>query len=160
MNLDALEATRKASAGQRPSIQAMVQQRRLFPPLATPKMAFHNLGDLKFVETGNQWGFDTPVISQGMCLADLDNDGDMDVIANNLNSVASIYRNNSSKPRVAVTLKGKPPNTKGIGAKIRVYGGAVPIQAQQIISRAIPFVGSGHAHVRSRLDHQCAKDRS
>ena len=134
MNLDALEATRKAGAGQRPSMAVMQQQRRLFPQLATPKMAFRNLGGLKFAEIGKQWGFDTAAISQGMCLADLDNDGDLDVIANNLNSVASVYRNDSAKARVEVRLKGLPPNTHGIGAKIRVYGGAVPMQSQQIIS--------------------------
>src|SRR5262249_7189182 len=76
----------------------------------------------------------TAVISQGMCLADLDNDGDMDVIANNLNSAAGIYRNDSSKPRLAILLKGLPHNTHGIGAKIRVFGGPVPVQTQEIIS--------------------------
>src|SRR5438445_11960630 len=112
----------------------MAQRRRLLPPLATPNMAFHNLGGLKFAEVGQQWGFDTAVISQGMCLADLDNDGDMDVVVNNLNSMAGIYRNDTAKPRIAVTLKGRSPNTHGIGAKIRVYGGAVPMQSQEIIS--------------------------
>ena len=134
MNLDALEATRKVSAGQRPSMASLLAQRRVFPPLATPKRAFRNLGGLKFAEVSEQWGFNTAVISQGMCLADLDNDGDMDVIANNLNSVASIYRNDSAKPRVAVRLKGLPPNTQGIGAKILVFGGPVPVQRQEIIS--------------------------
>jgi hypothetical protein len=134
MNLDAMDATKRLSATQRPSFSAMMQQRRLFPPLITPKLAFRNLGGTKFAEMGSQWGFNTRVISQGMCLADLDNDGDMDVIANNLNSVASVYRNDSSKPRIAVSLKGLPPNTQGIGAKISVFGGPVPIQSQQIIS--------------------------
>jgi enediyne biosynthesis protein E4 len=69
-----------------------------------------------------------------VCLADLDNDGDLDVIANNLNEAAGIYRNDSSKPRVAVRLKGLSPNTQGIGAKIIVRGGAVPMQSQEIIS--------------------------
>jgi hypothetical protein len=129
MNLDALEAMARLGKG-----EPLIQQRRLFPPLATPNKAFRNLGGLKFAEVSHQWGFDTPIISQGMCLADLDNDGDMDVVVNNLNSMAGIYRNDTGKARVAVILKGRSPNTHGIGAKIRVYGGAVPMQSQEIIS--------------------------
>jgi enediyne biosynthesis protein E4 len=112
----------------------MMQQRQLFPPLVTPKMAFRNADGRRFIEMGQAWGFNSAVVSQGMCVADLDNDGDLDVIANNLNSVASVYRNNSSKARLEVLLKGRPPNSHGIGARIRVYGGPVPVQSQQIIS--------------------------
>jgi hypothetical protein len=133
MNADALEAMQRATKGQPVSAEITAQSRRLLPPLATPNCAFRNLGGLKFAEAGHQWGFDTAVISQGMCLADLDNDGDMDVVVNNFNSAAGIYRNDSTKPRVAVTLKGNGHNTRGIGARIRVYGGPVPVQSQEMI---------------------------
>src|SRR5206468_9125249 len=46
---------------------------------------------------------------------------------------AGVYRNESNAPRVAVRLKGQPHNTRGIGAKIWVYGGAVPMQSQEMI---------------------------
>jgi len=45
-----------------------------------------------------------------------------------------VYRNDSPAPRVAVRLNGRPPNTRGIGAKVWLYGGAVPQQSQEIIS--------------------------
>ncbi len=130
-NMDSLDAAERVRMGQPGSL---FQSRRLFPSLVTANVAFRNLGGLNFVEVGHQWGFDTKVISQGMCLADLDNDGDMDVVANNFNAPAGVYRNNETKPRVALRLRGRPPNTQGIGAKVRVYGGAVPMQSQEIIS--------------------------
>ena len=134
MNVDALEASQRAQMGKTVSAQATIEARRLFPPLSTPNSAFRNLGGLKFVEVGHQWGFDTAVISQGMCLADLDNDGDMDVAVNNFNSAAGVYRNDTAKPRLAVMLKGLAPNTRGIGSRIRVYEGPTPVQSQEMIS--------------------------
>jgi hypothetical protein len=69
-----------------------------------------------------------------MALADLNNDGAMDVIINCLNAPPLVYRNVSNAPRVAVRLKGTSPNTQGIGALISVRGGAIPFQSQEIIS--------------------------
>ena len=105
----------------------------LYPRLYVPNVAFRNRGDLTFEECGARWGFDTVGVSHGIALGDLDNDGDFDVVVNNLNSAAGIYRNESDAPRVAVRLKGKSPNTRGIGAKIRLLGGPVT-QSQEIIA--------------------------
>ena len=125
MNLDAQNRVRQAMASKRVRSVEDLALRKLFPPLATPNLAFHNRGDLRFEEVGQQWGFNDATISQGTCLADLDNDGDLDVIVNNLNEAAGLYRNNTSAPRIAVRLRGLPPNTRGIGARIRVTGGPV-----------------------------------
>jgi enediyne biosynthesis protein E4 len=103
-----------------------------FPRLESGNLAFRNRGDLTFEEVSADWGFNTVGISHGMALADLDNDGDLDVVVNNLHGAAGIYRNESTAPRVAVRLKGLPPNTDGIGAKIIVRGGPV-IQSQEMI---------------------------
>ena len=104
-----------------------------FPGLATRNLAFRNLGNLTFQEVSADWGFDLLAVSQGMALADLDNDGDLDVVINNLNAPAALYRNESAAPRIAVRLKGMPPNLRGIGAKIKVFGGPVPLQSQEMI---------------------------
>ncbi|HMJ63911.1 MAG TPA: VCBS repeat-containing protein, partial [Candidatus Binatia bacterium] len=104
-----------------------------FPSLKTPNLAYRNRGDLTFEEVGAAWGFNAPGISQGMCLADLDNDGDMDVVMNNLNEEAGVCRNDSDRPRVAVRLKGLVSNTAGIGARMSVRGGPVERQDQEMI---------------------------
>jgi hypothetical protein len=57
----------------------------------------------------------------------------LDVVVNCANAAPLIYRNDSYAPRVAVRLKGLPPNTQGIGAKIQLLGGAVPMQSQEMI---------------------------
>lgn len=105
-----------------------------FPRLHTPNLAFRNRGDLTFEETSAAWGFDLAGVSQGMALADLDLDGDLDVVLNNLNACATLYRNDSAAPRLAVRLRGQPPNTRGIGARIEVRGGSVPHQSQEILA--------------------------
>ena len=103
-----------------------------FPSLKVPNVAFRNRGDLTFEEVGEKWGFSSIDISHGMATGDFDNDGDLDVVINRLDAPAGVYRNESVAPRLAVRLRGLPPNTQGIGAKIRVLGGPVP-QSKEVI---------------------------
>ena len=104
----------------------------MYPPLAPAKVAFRNRGDLAFEEVGKQWGLDTPSIAHGVAEADLDDDGDLDLVVNQYQAPAAIYRNNSAAPRVAVRLKGGGANWQGIGAKVTLVGGAVPKQSREV----------------------------
>ncbi|MBK9137645.1 MAG: VCBS repeat-containing protein [Verrucomicrobia bacterium] len=70
--------------------------RQFHPGWPTPNAAFRNRRDGTFEPAGDVWGFNQPGISYGMALGDLDNDGDLDVVVNNLNSVASLYRNEAT----------------------------------------------------------------
>ena len=125
-----VEAVRRAQGTI--TISEMIKIAEEFPPLDTPKMAFRNLGNLTFQEVGAAWGFNTRSVSQAIALADLDNDGDMDVVLNNLDGPAGIYLNEGIAPRIAVRLHGGGANTAGIGAEIKVTGGPVA-QHQEII---------------------------
>ena len=106
-----------------------------FPPLDQPNRAFRNNGDLTFSEQENGWGIGVlSDIAHGMATADLDNDGDLDIVMNRLNGEAGVFENTSGSARVAVRLKGQQGNTQGIGAVVRLYDGAVPMQSREVIS--------------------------
>src|SRR5262245_19494704 len=102
------------------------------PHWPTRNAAFRNRRDGTFEPMSEQWGFDQLGVSYGMALGDLDNDGDLDVVVNNLNTAASLYRNDTTAARVAVRLKGLPPNTQGIGARLQFVGRSLT-HGQEII---------------------------
>ena len=83
--------------------------------------AFKNNGDLGFTKTTTTWGFNQTVNSNGAAYADLDNDGDLDLVMNNLEDEASIYRNNTTNNFLNIKLKGHDQNVNAIGAKVKVY---------------------------------------
>ncbi len=130
---DVLEALSKIREPGTP--ENKLKNLRLFPRLETASLAFRNQHDLTFKDASAEWGFNSVGIAHGLALADLDNDGDLDIVVNNLHAAAGLYRNDSSAPRVAVRLKGAPPNTRGVGAKIKVLPdkSGVP-QSQEMIS--------------------------
>ena len=106
----------------------------MYRPLPLSKQAYRNEGGVRFVEEKGWWGEEEKGIWHGMCLVDLDNDGDLDVVVNRMNGEAGLYRNESAGGRVGVRLKGEGRNTRGIGARIELRGGAVPRQSQEMMS--------------------------
>ncbi len=156
-DMDVVEYLQRLRATRRLSDAEIFRERRAFPRLATANLAFHNRRDLTFEEIGAAWGFDWRGVSQAMALADLDNDGDLDVVINNLNAPPLLLRNDSPAPRVAVRLRGLPPNTRGVGARLRVSGPGLPVQTQEIIAGGRYLAGDDAmrtfavGHVTNRL---------
>ncbi|HAM09787.1 MAG TPA: RNA-binding protein [Bacteroidales bacterium] len=85
---------------------------------------FRNNGDHTFTNVTETWGDEVPSLSNGTAYADLDNDGDMDLVANVINGYAGVYRNNSEKLTTNHYLKikfdGTGLNKGGIGAKVEI----------------------------------------
>ena len=110
------------------------QLRWQFPKLAIKNVALRNRGDLTFEDVSAAWRFGIEDdVSHAMATADLDGDGDLDVVVNRLGAPALVMRNDASAARVAVRLVGDAPNTKAVGAKISVLGGAVPSQTREVV---------------------------
>ncbi len=105
--------------------EALRSVRTLFPSLPTQNFVFHNQGNLRFADRSLEWGLGRKAVSGGIVAADFDNDGDLDVAINNMDGPPEIYRNETTSPRVAVRLRGKAPNTRAIGARLRLAGGIV-----------------------------------
>ena len=143
------------------------RSRQFHPPLPLKNVAFRNRGDGTFEEVGARWGFDVEGISYGMALGDLDNDGDLDVVVNQLNEKALLFQNTASAPRIKVTLRGKSPNVHGVGARIQLTCGQLT-QSQEMISggrylacdepsRVFAFLGESGKSARLEVIWQSGK---
>ena len=117
-----------------------------FPTLKLKNVAFRNKGNLTFEDESAKWRFGTADdISHGIAAADLDGDGDLDVVINRLGAPALVLRNDAVAPRVAVRLKGEGANTQAVGAKVTLYRGAVPLQSREVVVGGLYLSHSDYA---------------
>src|SRR5207245_5709777 len=107
-----------------------VDYRRLIDAMTSTKLpnyAFHNRGDLTFSNESAAWGLDTLSFSSGAAYGDLDGDGALDLVVNNVNQEAFVYRNNARTltPNrfLQVRLEGAGANRFAIGAKVTLWNG-------------------------------------
>jgi hypothetical protein len=102
-----------------------------------PNYLFRNNGDLTFKKVSDEWGMDIPYNTCSSAYADFDNDGDLDMILNTIDSTAVLYKNtmmeSGNHHYLKVQCIGNTPNTKGIGAKIIVKTGNT-VQTVQLTS--------------------------
>lgn len=106
---------------QRTDVLKIIEQ---MPSSNLTNYMYSNQDGINFTDVTDSLGLGQPANSSGAAYADLDNDGDLDIIVNNINQPAFVYRNesqSSSAKHLAIKLKGLPGNTYGIGAKVTIF---------------------------------------
>jgi hypothetical protein len=105
--------------------KAILKMIDMIPSVKVPNYAFQNNKDLTFTNKSAEWGLSTPSFSNGAAYGDLDNDGDLDLVVNNINMPPFVYRNETkSRPAtnfLMLLLKGTMKNTSAVGASVTLY---------------------------------------
>ncbi|MFZ0283206.1 MAG: VCBS repeat-containing protein, partial [Bacteroidales bacterium] len=111
---------------------------------------YKNNGDLTFSNMAKKWGFEKRTYSNGSTYCDLDNDGDQDLIVNNINEQADIYMNNavnqSGNHFLSVSLKGSGLNPRGTGTRVTLYYNGQKQVAEQFATRGFMSATSDVLH--------------
>ncbi len=137
INYAVQEKLKENKTGQQTAIMDLIEK---IPSTVEENYTYRNKGDLTFEKVNSSWGLDQKSLSNGAAYADLDNDGDLDLVVNNIDAEAFIYRNNSETQTahnyLKIHLKGEGKNTFGIGAKVTVH-----VADRKLVQEMIPTRG-------------------
>ncbi len=119
---------------QREDVLEIIKQ---MPASNVSNYIFRNEGDLTFKNQTKNWGLERPSNSNGTVYADFDNDGDLDLLVNNINQPVFLYQNETNKNAsyLKINLKGSQQNTLGIGATVKIFEQGKIYQSEQYLSR-------------------------
>jgi hypothetical protein len=141
------------------TVENTLAHTKSFPSQPISNVMFKNSRDLRFENAGKNWGLSDAGFSNGAVYADLDNDGDLDLITNNINSEAGIYRNNNPENGswLQVKLEGQPLNPRGRGAKVTVFRDKDQLHRENTIERGYMSGLSGIMHFGLGEDYDIDK---
>ena len=149
-NMDVLKYNEEYMRSLNGQVQAkdLVTMLKKVPSSDVKNYIFKNNGDLTFTDKRFDWGMNLPSNSNGAAYSDLDNDGDLDIVVNNINRAAFIYKNrgDSSAHYLKVKLKGMAKNTDGLGATVTVYSKGKQQCQEQMPSRGFLSSVSQNLH--------------
>ncbi len=122
---------------QRQDVLEIIQK---MPASNVVNYGFRNEKGQRFSNQTTAWGLNQPSNSNGAVYADLDNDGDLDLVVNNINQPAFIYRNDATKQQpdrhyLQIRLRGSSGNTQGIGATVTIFQGNQQQSLMQTLTR-------------------------
>jgi len=124
--------------GRKPTDEDFLRYAKMLPQQKLTNYFFKNNGDNTFEDTSEKWVDSKPTFSNGAVYADLDDDGDLDIVINNINEEATILRNNTLETKrvyyLKVTFKGPEKNRFGIGTIAKLYFEDGTTQIRQLIN--------------------------
>ena len=142
-NSDIMNAARGAQRINTPEL------RKLWLPSPVrndPNLAFRNQGNLQFDDVSEAWGLNAAKVSYGAAFGDLDNDGDLDLIVNNFDELASVYENGSHDHQLAlISLLGNRSNRDGLGALLHITSATT--KQTKVLTLTRGFMSANAPHI-------------
>ena len=137
--------------GRRPTDEEFLKYAKMLPQQKLGNYLFRNRGDLTFENVSTTWVDSTSTFSNGAIYADLDNDGDLDIVVNNINDPATLLKNQAVESKrggfLEIQLNGNHLNKLGVGTQVTLHFKDGSVQTRQFIpSRGFLSSMSGKLH--------------